>query len=112
MKLVVRAENVCGSPTSFVLLGQEPKGPPDDGGSNGSSMKADAIVVDLTQEFHTVITIEGGPVQPGAIFHKEVELDYDVRSLQWIVPPKNKYRFVLHELRWGDHNLIKEAGRI
>ncbi len=104
-KLTIRAENVCGARTGFILIGQEPKEPPDDA-------PADHVLVDLTQEFHTVVTIAAGPVEPGATFHKEVELDYDVRELQWVVPPANRNRFVLHELRWGDHNLIKQAGRI
>jgi hypothetical protein len=104
-KLTIRAENVCGSTSNFVLLGVEPKEAPEDA-------PPDTVLVDMTQEFHTVITIGASSIGAGETFHKEVELDYDLRSLQWVVPPANRNRFVLHQLQWGDHNLIKEPGRI
>ena len=103
-KLIIKAENVCGSPSGFILLGQEPK--------EIAEAEPGTVLIDLTQEFHTVVTITAGPIDPGHVFHKEVELDYDLTALQWIVPPSNRNRFMLHVLTWGDHNLIKQPGRI
>ena len=89
--LVVIADNICGSSSDFILLGQEPKDPPEPNGGR--------VLVDLTQQFHTVVTIAGGPIAPGGRFSKEVELDYDLRSLQWVVPRANRNRFNLRVLR-------------
>ncbi len=112
MKLTIRAENVCGSTSDFVLLGQEPVKVDKHGPYQDDVPADDKVLIDLTVDFHTVVTIAATAIGAGETFCKEVELDYDVTSLQWTVPPANRHRFLLHELRWGDHNLIKQPGRI
>ena len=109
-KLIVIAENICGARSPFVLLGQEPKKKQGRKQTRRKRKKSTGKLFDLTTEWHTVIKIESPGVDPGEHLAKDAEVDYDMRHLSWIVPPKLRGRFHLKRLTWGDHNLIKKPG--
>lgn len=109
-KLTIRAQNICGAASDFWLQGLEQRDTtPNDGGQ---------LVIDLglarKERWFEVVNIRSdGPVEPGQILTQEAECDYDVRKLVWGVPEQHlRGRFLLLELSWGDHQLLKEPGAV
>lgn len=106
-KLTLVAQNICGAPSRFLLLGQEP--------AEMAPIKPGEVVYQFASERarqHTVITIESKPVEPGRVLCKEAELDYDVRTLSWVVPHELRRRFRILRFTWGDHSLLATKGII
>lgn len=115
--LIVRARNICGAPSPFWLQGIEKRSvEPDE--ETRALRELGWLVAEMkdagASEWFEVVNIRSdGAVDPGAEIEQTAEVDYDLRPLVWGVPIKEmRGRFVLLELRWGEHNLLKEAGRV
>ena len=107
-KLVLIAENKCGHASPFVLRGQEKKAKDHD----DDELDGEVVVLDLTDEWHTVVEISVEKCQPGEQFCRELELDYDLRPLSWVVPTELIGRFELKHFQWGEYPLISQPGMV
>lgn len=114
--LKVRARNICNWPSDFHLQGLEKRiVEPDE--ETKAWKAAGFLTIDLKdaseEAWFEVINIRAESIPPGEELEQSVEVDYDVRPLVWGVPQEAmRKRFLLLELTWGEHNLLKEPGAV